>query len=312
MSIELLLLSSRIALLVLVGSALAFALGWLWRAASLKKTIARLQTQLTTLQEDRQRLRNLLDHPAPPDVVKVGEAQMHELEVQCMNALQQRDEAERQAAAHLNRIRSLQEQMERLERESVPRTDYARLEEELRQQQLRPLPAAEPVAAKTPQPLPAAPVTTAGATPPTDFPAFPPAPAMAMKGLARPPAPVKRGPAPNLESARSIANALHAEAARTTDEAEKTRLARQIRAVEKAIQSAPAVADDLTRIKGIKKIQNNQLLAHGIASWQQIADWTDEDTAAFSELLVLGNRIVKEKWRAQAADLLPAPQKATT
>lgn len=67
---------------------------------------------------------------------------------------------------------------------------------------------------------------------------------------------------------------------------------------------APTLAsvpdDDLTRIKGIKNVISEQLRAHGIRTWRQIAEWNDDELRAFSELLAFKNRATREKWKEQA------------
>ncbi|MBE2285854.1 MAG: hypothetical protein IAE77_20505 [Prosthecobacter sp.] len=61
--------------------------------------------------------------------------------------------------------------------------------------------------------------------------------------------------------------------------------------------------DDLTQIKGIKKVISEQLHAHGIRTWRQIARWNDDEMNAFSDLLAFKNRASREKWREQARAL---------
>ncbi|MBK8093100.1 MAG: hypothetical protein IPK32_14215 [Verrucomicrobiaceae bacterium] len=84
-------------------------------------------------------------------------------------------------------------------------------------------------------------------------------------------------------------------------------LENQQRAKEKAAQQAaqlpPEAGDDLTRIKGIKKVLRDQLLAHGIRTWRQIAEWDADDLRAFSEILSFKNRAVRDRWQEQAREL---------
>ncbi len=61
--------------------------------------------------------------------------------------------------------------------------------------------------------------------------------------------------------------------------------------------------DDLTQIKGIKKIISEQLRAHGIRTWRQIALWDEDERRAFSELLAFKNRATREQWQEQARAL---------
>ena len=78
----------------------------------------------------------------------------------------------------------------------------------------------------------------------------------------------------------------------------------QQRALQKALaQSAELPEDDLTQIKGIKTVLSDHLHAHGIRTWRQIAEWTDDDLAAFSELLAFKNRATRDNWREQARQL---------
>ena len=72
---------------------------------------------------------------------------------------------------------------------------------------------------------------------------------------------------------------------------------------EKAATFAAVGDDDLTQIKGIKKIINKRLRSHGIRTWKQIAPWNDDELHAFNELLALKNRATREMWREQARAL---------
>ena len=76
------------------------------------------------------------------------------------------------------------------------------------------------------------------------------------------------------------------------------------KALEQAAQLPPGTEDDLTRIKGIKKVLRDKLHAHGIRTFRQIAEWTDEDLHAFSEILAFKNRATRDKWQEQARALL--------
>ena len=76
------------------------------------------------------------------------------------------------------------------------------------------------------------------------------------------------------------------------------------KALEQAAQLPPESEDDLTRIKGIKKVLRDKLHAHGIRTFRQIAEWTDEDLHAFSEILAFKNRATRDKWQEQARALL--------
>lgn len=85
------------------------------------------------------------------------------------------------------------------------------------------------------------------------------------------------------------------------------RLQNQACALRKVADDAAALAgvpdDDLTRIKGIKNVISEQLRAHGIRTWRQIAAWDDDELRAFSELLAFKNRATREKWKEQARAL---------
>lgn len=381
MTIDLLLLSSRIALLVLAGSALGFAMGWLWSAWAVRKRMDALQNQLTAAQDDRLRLRQLVD-AAGNEEHRPADGQQKELEQQCMDALQQRDEAERQLVEQMNRMRGLQEQMDRIRQDTVSRNDYAQLEEEVRklraaseqheaahaeeltslrsqldsarasvpESHLQILSAKEEllntlqtdlhklqealqhsesalskaredaarlqaapaqVAKAEPVTIPPAPSSAAASlpsdpVPEDDFAAFPPAPLRPVREVMRLHAPPKPGPRPNLETARALLIQLQLERSAATEPEDQAKLDRQIASMSKAIETGQAAGedtDDLTKIKGVKTVINNQLLDHGICTWKQIMEWTSDDIASFSELLVFKNRITKDRWLEQAAAL---------
>lgn len=61
--------------------------------------------------------------------------------------------------------------------------------------------------------------------------------------------------------------------------------------------------DDLTRIKGIKSVLRDQLHAFGIRSFRQIAEWTEADVEAFSQLLAFKDRAKRDEWVRQAREL---------
>lgn len=85
------------------------------------------------------------------------------------------------------------------------------------------------------------------------------------------------------------------------------RLQNQSRVLRKVEENAASLAgvqdDDLTRIKGIKNVISEQLRAHGIRTWRQIATWDDNELRTFSELLAFKNRATREKWKEQARAL---------
>ena len=86
------------------------------------------------------------------------------------------------------------------------------------------------------------------------------------------------------------------------DRLQKQRLVLR-RAEEKAAALAAVPDDDLTQIKGIKKVINEQLHVHGIRTWRQIALWDEEELRVFSELQAFKNRASREKWQEQARAL---------
>lgn len=89
-----------------------------------------------------------------------------------------------------------------------------------------------------------------------------------------------------------------------TAAAEIERLQNQTRVLLRVEESTAALADapedDLTQIKGIKKITSEQLKVHGIRTWRQIAQWDENEQRAFSELLAFKNRATREQWQQQA------------
>ncbi len=81
----------------------------------------------------------------------------------------------------------------------------------------------------------------------------------------------------------------------------QTRVLLRVEETTAALVNAPE--DDLTQIKGIKKIISEQLHAHGIRTWRQIALWDEDEQRAFSELLAFKNRATREQWQQQARAL---------
>lgn len=100
-----------------------------------------------------------------------------------------------------------------------------------------------------------------------------------------------------------------ADSAKRLDEAatEAGRLQNKIQVLQRAEAAATTLAevsdDDLTQIKGIKKVISDQLRAHGIRTWRQIASWNEDELGVFSELLAFKNRARREKWQEQARAL---------
>ncbi len=81
----------------------------------------------------------------------------------------------------------------------------------------------------------------------------------------------------------------------------QTQVLRRAEEGESALLTVPD--DDLTQIKGIKKIISEQLRAHGIRTWRQIAQWNEDEQRAFGELLAFKNRATREQWQQQARAL---------
>ena len=75
------------------------------------------------------------------------------------------------------------------------------------------------------------------------------------------------------------------------------------RASAKQAEAGGNNKDDLQRIKGIGAVLENKLHAIGIDSFKQIAAWSQEDIAGFSQKLSFKGRIEREGWVAQAGVL---------
>lgn len=118
MNPELVLLSARIAGLVLLASVLAFGLAWWWQSL-------RLRTAVQHSEQDENR-RVQVEHQA-----EEFKQQLAATEQQCVAALEQRDEAEREAVARRNESVRLSDQMARLHETTVPREELERLKEKL-------------------------------------------------------------------------------------------------------------------------------------------------------------------------------------
>jgi predicted flap endonuclease-1-like 5' DNA nuclease len=59
-------------------------------------------------------------------------------------------------------------------------------------------------------------------------------------------------------------------------------------------------ADDLKRIRGIGVLTEKRLNAMGVASYEDIANWTREDIDRVSQQLDFKGRIERENWVEQA------------
>jgi predicted flap endonuclease-1-like 5' DNA nuclease len=64
--------------------------------------------------------------------------------------------------------------------------------------------------------------------------------------------------------------------------------------------SAPAKPDDLKRIRGVGLLIERKLNAMGIATYEQIANWTADDVGMVNAKLEFKGRIERENWIEQA------------
>lgn len=69
---------------------------------------------------------------------------------------------------------------------------------------------------------------------------------------------------------------------------------------KKAAATSSDAADKLTEINGIGPVIEKKLVAAGVNSFKQIAEWTAEDIAKFDEELSFKGRIEREEWIKQA------------
>ena len=63
-------------------------------------------------------------------------------------------------------------------------------------------------------------------------------------------------------------------------------------------------ADDLTKIHGLGPALVKKLKAEGVTSFQQIADWDEEQSLEMDRKLDLKGRVLRENWVKQAKDLI--------
>ncbi len=80
-------------------------------------------------------------------------------------------------------------------------------------------------------------------------------------------------------------------------------LAEPVVVVEPVVAEAPMAADSLQRIKGIGPVLEKWLHEKGITTFAQIANLTKEQIDAMEEEQSFPNRIDRENWKGQAADL---------
>ena len=65
----------------------------------------------------------------------------------------------------------------------------------------------------------------------------------------------------------------------------------------------PEACDDLTRLKGVASVIESKLHGYGVYTFRQIAEWTDDQVRAFSEMLSFKDRINRDDWRGQCRQL---------
>jgi len=71
----------------------------------------------------------------------------------------------------------------------------------------------------------------------------------------------------------------------------------------KGFMSRPETVDDLKRIKGVGAVLEQTLNELGIYQFDQIADWSNENTAWIENFLAFPGRIEREDWINQARTL---------
>ena len=72
----------------------------------------------------------------------------------------------------------------------------------------------------------------------------------------------------------------------------------------KVYDAAPDKVDDLKVISGVGPALEEKLHGFGIYTYEQIANWNDENIAAFDQLLSFKGRIERDDWLKQAKDLM--------
>lgn len=83
---------------------------------------------------------------------------------------------------------------------------------------------------------------------------------------------------------------------------------RSVRSEAMLSDRAPEEFDDLKRIRGIGVLIEKRLNALGIASYEQIANWTADDIGRISDTLDFKGRIERENWVEQARILASGGQ----
>src|SRR6476659_4139931 len=80
--------------------------------------------------------------------------------------------------------------------------------------------------------------------------------------------------------------------------------AKRLNAAFKGFKRPKGEADDLTKIKGVTADLAGQLNGLGVIKYDQVANFSDDDSANVDETLSLGGRIEKDDWVRQAQALV--------
>lgn len=252
--------------------------GWQWRGRDMQQRIKELEARLNEARPQEEEL------PALRDELKSAQTALRQREDDAAKAHEAVQALETETARLLRDLDLL-----RAERDQV-NAALAAVQAELTELRSAP-PAAAPEAAE--------PFTLAAAE----------VPAKAKRKRSTTPKAKAASPATLRDNITALETRLAAQQAEgaTTDTREIERLQNQIRVLHQTETKAAALAgvadDDLTQIKGIKKVINQQLNAYGIRTWRQIAQWDEDELRAFSEILAFKNRATREKWREQARAL---------
>jgi predicted flap endonuclease-1-like 5' DNA nuclease len=106
-------------------------------------------------------------------------------------------------------------------------------------------------------------------------------------------APAPAAPRTDLGSLRSVRSKAYQDTSEPGPEA-----ARRVASRSRVVRSG--AADDLKRIRGIGVLTEKRLVAMGVASYEDIANWTREDIDRVSAQLDFKGRIERENWVEQA------------
>jgi predicted flap endonuclease-1-like 5' DNA nuclease len=96
---------------------------------------------------------------------------------------------------------------------------------------------------------------------------------------------------PDLGALRSVRSQAYQDTTEPGPEAARRAASRKVRTSQ---------ADDLKRIKGIGVLIEKKLNSLGVATYEDIANWTSEDIERISESLDFKGRIQRENWVEQA------------